>query len=82
MQQALPLTFGIKAATWLSGLDGSCAELAEVRERVLAVQLFGAVGTLAALGDRGLEVMSAVADELGLVEPVLGWHTSGCGRRG
>ena len=75
LQQALPLTFGIKAATWLSGLDSSCAELAEVRERVLAVQLFGAVGTLAALGDRGLEVMSAVAEELGLAEPVLGWHT-------
>ena len=75
LQQALPLTFGIKAATWLSGLDGSCAELVEVREHVLAVQLFGAVGTLAALGERGLEVMSAVAEELGLAEPVLGWHT-------
>ena len=75
LQQALPLTFGIKAATWLSGLDGSCAELAEVREHVLAVQLFGAVGTLAALGDQGLEVMSAVALDLGLAEPALGWHT-------
>jgi 3-carboxy-cis,cis-muconate cycloisomerase len=75
LQQALPLTFGIKAATWMSGLDGSRAELAEVRERVLAVQLFGAVGTLAALGDRGLDVMSAVAQELGLAEPALGWHT-------
>jgi 3-carboxy-cis,cis-muconate cycloisomerase len=75
LQQALPLTFGIKAATWLSGLDGSYAELAEVREHVLAVQLFGAVGTLAALGDRGLEVMSAVAEELGLAEPAVGWHT-------
>ena len=75
LQQALPLTFGIKAATWLSGLDESFAELLEVSERVLAVQLFGAVGTLAALGDRGLEVMSAVAEELGLAEPVLAWHT-------
>jgi 3-carboxy-cis,cis-muconate cycloisomerase len=75
LQQALPLTFGIKAATWLSGLDGSRAELAEVRVHVLAVQLFGAVGTLAALGDRGLDVMSSVAEELGLAEPALGWHT-------
>jgi 3-carboxy-cis,cis-muconate cycloisomerase len=75
LQQALPLTFGIKAATWMSGLDGSCAELAEVRERVLAVQFAGAVGTLASLGDRGLEVMSAVAEQLGLAEPALGWHT-------
>jgi 3-carboxy-cis,cis-muconate cycloisomerase len=75
LQQALPLTFGIKAATWLSGLDESCAELVEVRSHVLAVQLFGAVGTLAALGDRGLEVMSAVAEELSLAEPAVGWHT-------
>jgi len=75
LQQALPLTFGIKAATWLSGLDGSYAELADVRAHVLAVQLAGAVGTLASLGDRGLEVMAAVADELGLAEPALGWHT-------
>ncbi|MGZ4184535.1 MAG: class-II fumarase/aspartase family protein [Solirubrobacteraceae bacterium] len=75
LQQALPLTFGIKAATWLSGLDGSYGELSEVRGHVLAVQLFGAVGTLASLGHLGLEVMAAVADELGLAEPALGWHT-------
>jgi 3-carboxy-cis,cis-muconate cycloisomerase len=75
LQQALPLTFGLKAANWLSGLDGAYVELAEVRERVLAVQLAGAVGTLAALGDRGLDVVSDVADQLELVEPALGWHT-------
>lgn len=75
LQQALPLTFGIKAATWLSGLDGAYAELADVRQEALAVQLAGAVGTLAALGDRGLEVMSDVAADLGLAEPPLGWHT-------
>ena len=75
LQQALPLTFGLKAATWLSGLDGACAELVEIRERVLAVQLGGAVGTLAALGDRGLEVVSDVAAQLGLAEPALPWHT-------
>lgn len=75
LQQALPLTFGLKAATWLSGLDGAYVELVEVREHVLAVQLGGAVGTLAALGDRGLDVMADVADQLELVAPPLPWHT-------
>src|SRR6185312_13920250 len=53
LQQALPVTFGLKAANWLAGLDGARRELAEVRRDVLAVQFGGAVGTLAALGDRG-----------------------------
>jgi 3-carboxy-cis,cis-muconate cycloisomerase len=75
LQQALPLTFGLKAAQWLSGIDGARAELIEVRERVLAVQLGGAVGTLAALGDRGLDVAGDVASQLGLAAPDLPWHT-------
>lgn len=75
LQQALPLTFGLKAATWLSGLDGAHAELAEVRDHVLAVQLGGAVGTLASLGDEGLQVVADVASQLGLAEPELPWHT-------
>jgi 3-carboxy-cis,cis-muconate cycloisomerase len=75
MQQALPLTFGLKAANWLAALDGSYRELAEARRGVLAIQLGGAVGTLAALGDRGLAVAAHVAAELGLAEPPLPWHT-------
>jgi 3-carboxy-cis,cis-muconate cycloisomerase len=75
LQQALPLTFGLKAASWLSGLDGARAELSEVRDHVLAVQLGGAVGTLAALGDHGLDVAAALAAQLELIEPRLPWHT-------
>jgi 3-carboxy-cis,cis-muconate cycloisomerase len=75
LQQALPLTFGLKVAQWLSGLDGARGELVDVRERVLAVQLGGAVGTLAALGDRGLDVAADVAAQLELSAPALPWHT-------
>jgi 3-carboxy-cis,cis-muconate cycloisomerase len=74
LQQALPITFGLKAATWLSGLDGATSELKAIREDGLAVQFGGAVGTLASLGDRGLEVAGAVADRLGLAAPELPWH--------
>jgi 3-carboxy-cis,cis-muconate cycloisomerase len=50
LQQALPITFGLKAAGWLVGLDEAAARLAEVRQARLAVQLGGAAGTLASLG--------------------------------
>jgi 3-carboxy-cis,cis-muconate cycloisomerase len=75
LQQALPLTFGLKAAGWLVGLDEARAELAGVRERVPALQLGGAVGTLASLGDKGLDVAAEVARRLDLPEPTLPWHT-------
>jgi 3-carboxy-cis,cis-muconate cycloisomerase len=75
LQQALPVTFGLKAAGWLSGLDGGRRDLARVRERELAVQFGGAVGTLASLGDRGFDVLVGMARRLGLVTPALPWHT-------
>ena len=75
LQQALPLTFGLKAAQWLAGLDGARAELIDVSDRVLAIQLGGAVGTLAAYGERGVEVVAAMAARLGLAVPELPWHT-------
>jgi 3-carboxy-cis,cis-muconate cycloisomerase len=74
-QQALPTTFGLKAAGWLVALDTAADRLRTVRDERLAVQLGGAAGTLAALGAHGLAVTSALAAELGLADPVLPWHT-------
>src|SRR5919201_3364135 len=75
LQQALPLTFGLKAASWLVGLDEARAQLSSVRSDRLALQLGGAVGTLASLGDKGLVVAAEAARRLQLVEPVMPWHT-------
>jgi 3-carboxy-cis,cis-muconate cycloisomerase len=75
LQQALPVSFGLKAATWLTGLDEVAARLDEVRRTRLAVQFGGAAGTLASLGDAGPAVLAELADDLGLAEPVLAWHT-------
>jgi 3-carboxy-cis,cis-muconate cycloisomerase len=72
LQQALPTTFGFKAAGWLAGVDESRDLLAAVP---LEVELGGAAGTLASFGDKGLEVLARLAEELGLAEPVLPWHT-------
>ena len=72
LQQALPTTFGLKAAGWLVSVDEARDRLAAVP---LEVELGGAAGTLASLGDQGLEVLALLAEELGLAEPVLPWHT-------
>jgi 3-carboxy-cis,cis-muconate cycloisomerase len=75
LQQAVPVTFGLVAAGWASGLADAAARLADLRDRRLAAQLGGAAGTLASLGDSGPAVAAAYARELGLAEPVLPWHT-------
>ena len=74
-QQAVPIPFGLKAAAWLAPLLRHRTRLAEIRPRVLAVQLGGAAGTLEPLGDRGMEVADALAAELRLSAPPLPWHT-------
>jgi 3-carboxy-cis,cis-muconate cycloisomerase len=74
LQQALPITFGFKCATWLAPLKRQHARLAQLREEVLVVQFGGAVGTLAALGQDGLKVAQALANELGLRAPAISWH--------
>ncbi len=75
LQQAVPITFGLKAAGWLVGLTEATERLADLRQRRLAVQLGGAAGTLAAFGDDGLGVASGLAYALGLAEPPLPWHS-------
>jgi 3-carboxy-cis,cis-muconate cycloisomerase len=72
LQQALPTTFGLKAAGWLVAVDEARDRLGAV---VLELQLGGAAGTLAAYGDDGLRVVAALASELDLAEPVVPWHT-------
>jgi 3-carboxy-cis,cis-muconate cycloisomerase len=73
-QQALPTSFGLKAAGWLAPLIDHTTRLDELRPRLFAVQFGGAVGTLAALGERGIEVMEALGEELDLAVPAAPWH--------
>jgi 3-carboxy-cis,cis-muconate cycloisomerase len=73
-QQALPISFGLKVATWLAPLIRHADRLHELSPRLLVVQFGGAAGTLAALGDKGLAVMHGLAEELGLGAPVMPWH--------
>jgi 3-carboxy-cis,cis-muconate cycloisomerase len=74
LQQGPPVTLGLKAAGFLSAIERHRIRLAEVRGRVATLQFGGAVGTLAALGERGMYVASALAEELQLALPDLPWH--------
>jgi 3-carboxy-cis,cis-muconate cycloisomerase len=69
LQQALPVSFGLRAAGWTVGIDGARTRLHEIRVSELAVQMGGPVGA------RGPAVAARVAAELGLAEPVMPWHT-------
>jgi 3-carboxy-cis,cis-muconate cycloisomerase len=74
-QQALPITFGFKAAQWLAPLVRHQARLEQITPRLLVLQFGGAVGTLASLNGDGLRVAQALAEELDLGLPIMAWHT-------
>ena len=75
MQQALPTTFGFIAAGWLDAILRHRQRLAEIRSRALTLQFGGAVGTLAALGEKGSEVAKLLAGDLFLTLPTFPWHS-------
>lgn len=75
LQQALPITLGLKLAGTLAAIDRHRERLSDLRARVLVIQFGGAVGTLASLGERAVEVESTLAAELRLAIPELPWHT-------
>ncbi len=75
LQQAVPITFGYKVATYLAAFDRHRQRLRELRPRVLVGEFGGAAGTLSSLGKRGLEVQAELMKELGLGQPEIAWHT-------
>jgi len=75
LQQAVPITYGFKMARLLATLMRHRDRLAEIRPRIEVFEFGGASGTLATLGDRGLEVQEGLVSELGLAQPDIAWHT-------
>jgi 3-carboxy-cis,cis-muconate cycloisomerase len=75
LQQAVPITFGYKAAVLLACFHRHLARLKELRPRVLVGEFGGAAGNLSSLGGAGLEVQAGLMVELGLGQPEIAWHT-------
>ena len=74
LQQALPVTFGLKCAIWAMPFLSHLQRLQQLRPRVQVVEFAGAAGTLASLGDQGVAVMQELAAELDLAAPLAPWH--------
>lgn len=75
-QPGAPITFGFKAASWLDEVGRSLDRLGEVKTRCLAVQLGGAVGSLAFFGENAIPLRKAFAIELNLSDPGISWLTA------
>jgi 3-carboxy-cis,cis-muconate cycloisomerase len=75
LQHALPMPFGLKLAEYAAALHRSRKRLQRLRTETLALQFGGAAGTLAALGDKGLQVAEKLAEALELPLPDAPWHT-------
>ena len=73
---AIPITFGLKAATWLDELGRHLDRLDELEERLFVVEFFGATGTLASVGEEGLAVQEGLAEELDLAVPDVAWYAA------
>jgi len=76
LQQAVPSTFGLKAASWLHGIELISRRLTDLQQQ-LPAQLGGAAGTLEGYPDpgSGLHVARSFAARVGLVNSRLPWHT-------
>jgi 3-carboxy-cis,cis-muconate cycloisomerase len=74
LQQAAPTTFGLKVAGWLGAVVRDVQRVRAVRPRALVLQLGGATGTLAALGDHADAAASLLAQELQLRPAEVPWH--------
>lgn len=74
MQQAVPVTFGLKAAGWLEAIQRTRRRLDADLEAALFLQFGGAAGTLASLGADGPEVARVLGYRLGLPVPDMPWH--------
>jgi 3-carboxy-cis,cis-muconate cycloisomerase len=75
LQQGPPVTLGLKLAGWLDALQRHRLRLREAASRCVVLQFGGAVGTLAALGEKGPAVARDLGRVLDLPEAAIPWHT-------
>lgn len=73
-QHALPITFGFKVAIWLAEVRRHIERMEQAAPRVLVGQFAGAAGTLASVGEQGLEIQRLMMADLGLGVPEICWH--------
>jgi 3-carboxy-cis,cis-muconate cycloisomerase len=82
LQAALPITFGLKIAGWLGGVDGARDRFDAEAATAIRLQFGGATGSLAGLQGKALAVSDRLAARLDLPEPIVPWHAQRQGLAG
>ena len=72
--QALPITFGHKAAIWLSEMGRNYERLRDLEARTFVGGMVGAVGTQASYGEQAPELERRVMKRLGLGVADINWQ--------
>ena len=75
-QHGLPITFGFKVAGWLAEMHRHRCRFDEIVIRMNVGQLCGGVGSLSALGPKGLIIQAAFCQRVGLYPPEISWTAS------
>jgi 3-carboxy-cis,cis-muconate cycloisomerase len=65
-QHAVPVTMGLKVASWIDAMLRFKERLQEIEKRVFIGMLGGAAGSLASFGNQGLELQAKYSEILGL----------------
>jgi 3-carboxy-cis,cis-muconate cycloisomerase len=76
LQHGVPVSFGYKAAVWLDQIMRTRVGLTRALDEASVLQFGGAVGTLASLRGKGMEVRRKLATDLALAEPSISWHVN------
>lgn len=74
LQTALPITFGLKVAGWLQGVDEALMRFDIEAAAALRLQFGGATGSLAGLDGKAVAIAGHMAARLDLALPATPWH--------
>lgn len=75
-QQGLPITLGLKFATWAAEIRRDIERMKDIKKRIFVGMLHGGTGTMAGLGEKAFETIDLVMQDLGLEVPEIGWGSS------
>ncbi len=75
-QHAVPTTFGLKCAIYLSEIDRHRTRIRTSVFEAARISLYGAAGTSAAMGVHANEIRADMAKRLGLSDEIAPWHVS------
>jgi len=75
-QQGLPITLGLKFATWAAEVRRDIERMKDIKKRIFVGMLHGGTGTMAGLGEKAFETIDLVMKNLGLEVPEIGWGSS------